>query len=102
MAQLKIFKREFGQQVFLSLQMLKRHHLLAVEREGRTYLGLVRPVSDWPGDVLIVIPDPRWPESEDGRATRLRPEDAMAFDVRLASPEQGQALIGELVDELYP
>ena len=102
MAQLKIFKRDYGQQVFLSLQMLKRHHFLAIEREGHTYLGLVRPVSEWPGDVLIVIPDPTWPEAEEGRATRLRPEDAMAFDVRLAGPEQREQLTNGLLDALFP
>lgn len=102
MGHLKIFKREFGQQVFLSLQMLKRHHVLLINRDGQEYVGLVRPVTDCPGDVLIVIPDPRWPEAAAGRVTRVPPERALDFNVRLAGEhEQAEHLRG-LLEQLYP
>jgi hypothetical protein len=102
MGHLKIFKREFGQQVFLSLQMLKRHHFLLIDRDGEKYLGLVRPVTDCPGDVLIVIPDPRWPEAVPGRVTRVPPERALAYEVRLASEDEQAEHLRALVDQLYP
>jgi hypothetical protein len=102
MGHLKIFKRELGQQVFLNLQMLKRHHILLIDREGERYLGLVRPVTDCPGDVLIVIPDPRWPEAVPGRVTRVPPERALSYEVCLASEDEQAEHMRALVDQLYP
>jgi hypothetical protein len=102
MAHLKILEHNYERHVFLSLQMLKRHHRLLIEREGRHFLGFVRPISDLPGDLLIVIPDPGWPGAQEGRPTRLRPEEALDFEMRLASEEEVKEAVLPILDTLVP
>ncbi len=103
MAQLRTFRTDRGGGVFLSLQMLKRHHRLIIERDGHSYLGFVRLRSRVPGDLDIVIPDPMWPEAMPGESTRLSPDEAARYEMRLA---EGEAEIWNhvkpLLDMLVP
>lgn len=102
MANIRIFSHYSGDKVFLAVQMLKRHHRLIVRRNDDDYLMLVRPAPHVAGNIQFLIPDPRWPESEDGQPTWLNPEDATDLDIRMATEQEAQALADDLVDALYP
>jgi hypothetical protein len=102
MAQIKIFTHYSGDKVFLAVQMLKRHHRLVIRRDEDDYLALVRPVDHLPGQIQFVVPDPRWPGAEDGKLTRINPEDALALDLRMATVAEARELADALLDALVP
>jgi hypothetical protein len=102
MATLRVFQSEQGEKVFLSLQMLKRHHRVIVRRDGHDYLAFVRPQAGQAGELQMVIPDPLWPEASPGEPTRLRPEEISHLEMRLATEDEVWRLVKPLLDALVP
>jgi hypothetical protein len=100
MSHIRVFSHHTGDKVFLSVQMLKRHHRLIVRHQGEDYLAFVRPMMDVAGHLQLVIPDPSWPGARPGEFTRINPEDAERLDIRFARDEEVCGLASEVLDLL--